>query len=221
MRLDPALREAARRQGLGTFAATVLARRGIADEAALDAFLGPAARRAARPPAPARRGARSSRGSPAPATGGERVMVFGDFDADGLTGLAQLVIALRRLGIDADPVRPVAARGGPRAVAGRGRVAAAEGGVDADHHRRHRVHERRRGGRRRASAGIDVIVTDHHHLPDVAAGGGRARQPAPRRLGLPGPRPVGVAASRSPSRGCSSASWAAPRPRRSTSRTSR
>ena len=33
-------------------------------------------------------------------------MVFGDFDADGLTGLAQLVLALRRLGIDATPYVP-------------------------------------------------------------------------------------------------------------------
>src|SRR6185369_17422504 len=37
---------------------------------------------------------------------GERVMVFGDFDADGLTGLAILVRALRRLGVDAIPYVP-------------------------------------------------------------------------------------------------------------------
>ena len=33
-------------------------------------------------------------------------MVFGDFDADGLTGLAQLVLAFRRLGIDTAPYVP-------------------------------------------------------------------------------------------------------------------
>ena len=33
-------------------------------------------------------------------------MVFGDFDADGLTGLAQLVLAFRRLGIDTIPYVP-------------------------------------------------------------------------------------------------------------------
>ena len=32
--------------------------------------------------------------------------MFGDFDADGLTGLAILVIALRRFGIDALPYVP-------------------------------------------------------------------------------------------------------------------
>ena len=42
MRLDPVFREAARAHGLGTFAATVLARRGVGDPASLDAFLGPA-----------------------------------------------------------------------------------------------------------------------------------------------------------------------------------
>ena len=41
-RLDPALRAAARDHGVGAFAATVMARRGIADPVALAAFLGPA-----------------------------------------------------------------------------------------------------------------------------------------------------------------------------------
>jgi single-stranded-DNA-specific exonuclease len=36
----------------------------------------------------------------------ERVLVFGDFDADGLTGLAILTLALRRLGLDAEPYVP-------------------------------------------------------------------------------------------------------------------
>ena len=96
-----------RAEGVGTFAATVLARRGIADPpragrlprsrpiAGLnDPRLLPDADAAARP------------GRAAPATRGERVMVFGDFDADGLTGLAQLVLALRRLGIETTPYVP-------------------------------------------------------------------------------------------------------------------
>src|SRR6185503_17588288 len=38
--------------------------------------------------------------------GGEAVLVFGDFDADGITGLAILTITLRRLGIEAIPYVP-------------------------------------------------------------------------------------------------------------------
>ena len=122
LRLDPDFRAAARAQGIGTFAATVLARRGIADAPALAAFLGPALAGLNDPRLLPDADRAASSGSRAPARAGERVMVFGDFDADGLTGLAQLVIAFRRLGIETTPVRPVAARGGPRAVAGgRGR----------------------------------------------------------------------------------------------------
>ncbi|HEY4752688.1 MAG TPA: hypothetical protein VIH37_05335, partial [Candidatus Limnocylindrales bacterium] len=42
IRLDPGFRTAARDLGLGSFAAAVLARRGIGDVAGLAAFLGPA-----------------------------------------------------------------------------------------------------------------------------------------------------------------------------------
>jgi len=37
---------------------------------------------------------------------GERVLVYGDFDADGLTGLSILVLALRSLDVDAEPYVP-------------------------------------------------------------------------------------------------------------------
>ena len=47
----------------------------------------------------------------------ERVLVFGDFDADGLTGLSILVLALARYGIDDRAVRPEPPRRGPRALA--------------------------------------------------------------------------------------------------------
>ena len=36
----------------------------------------------------------------------ERVMVFGDFDADGLTGLAIMTLALRRFGVAVEPYVP-------------------------------------------------------------------------------------------------------------------
>ena len=216
MRLEPGFREAARAAGLGTFAATVLARRGVADEAALDAFLGPAIAGLHDPrllPDAALVVERIARAR----AGGERVMVFGDFDADGLTGLAQLVIALRRLGIDTIPYVPSRLEEGHglslAAVDRRGRRRGR-----ADHHRRHGVHERRGGGRRPRAR-----HRRHRHGPPPparrAAGGDRAREPPAGGLGLPGTPPCRGAASRSPSRGCSSASWRTRRARRSTSPT--
>src|SRR6478609_5277109 len=164
MRLDPVFREAARAHGLGTFAATVLARRGIGDTAALDAFLGPAGAGLNDPsllPDADRVVERVS----AARERAERVMVFGDFDADGLTGLAQLVLAFRRLGLDTVPYVPsrvdeghglstaaveAAVRDGVALIVtvDTGSTSVAETALAA-------------------SNGIDVIITDHHHLPEV------------------------------------------------------
>ena len=90
-------------------------------------------------------------------------MVFGDFDADGLTGLAQLVLAFRRLGIETQPYVP------SRLEEGHGLslpavAAAVEAGitliitVDTGSTSVAEVAAA-------ATHGIDVIVTDHHHLP--------------------------------------------------------
>ena len=91
-------------------------------------------------------------------------MVFGDFDADGLDGLAILTLALRRFGLAVEPVRAEPAGRRPRPVA-RG------------HRRGGRDWARRsssRSTRGTSSAaeiavavarGIDVLVTDHHRVP--------------------------------------------------------
>ncbi len=94
---------------------------------------------------------------------GERVMVFGDFDADGLTGLTILVEALTRFGIVADPYVP------SRLEEGHGlSVAAIESAIAAGttvivtvdcgttSHAEIAIARDR---------GIDVIVTDHHRVP--------------------------------------------------------
>ena len=93
---------------------------------------------------------------------GEGVLVVGDFDADGLTGLAIMVRALRRVGIDAAwhvPSRLDDGHGlSPRAVelaraAGRGLIITVDMGSSS-------------GAEIAAAglAGIDVIVTDHHRV---------------------------------------------------------
>ena len=105
----------------------------------------------------------SSTGSRGPATRGERVMVFGDFDADGLDGLAILVIALRRFGVDVEPYVPSRLEEGhglsiaaiDTAVAGgRAVIVTVDCGTSP--------------GPEIAAAqarGIDVLVTDHHRVP--------------------------------------------------------
>jgi single-stranded-DNA-specific exonuclease len=102
---------------------------------------------------------------------GERVLVYGDFDADGLTGLAILVLALRRLGLDVAPYVPerlgdghgLSVRAIERAVSeGRSLIVTADCGTSS-------AAEIDLAAER----GIDVLVTDHHHAatwPSKAVG---------------------------------------------------
>ncbi len=164
IRLDPAFRAAARDMGLGTFAAAVLARRGVDDVAQLASFLGPA-EAALNDPALLPDAARLVERVRAARTAAERVMVFGDFDADGLSGLAQLVLALRRLGLDVLPYVPSRLEEGHGLSMASVETAAAEGvtlimTVDTGSTSVAEVAAAR-------ERGVDVVITDHHHLPDV------------------------------------------------------
>ncbi len=164
IRLDPGFRAAARELGLGTFVAAVLARRGVDDVARLSAFLGPA-QAALHNPALLPDAARLVDRIRAAQAAGERVMVFGDFDADGLTGLAQLVLALRRLGLDVRPYVPSRLEEGHGLSMASVETAVAEGvaliiTVDTGSTSVAEVAAAR-------ERGIDVIITDHHHLPEV------------------------------------------------------
>jgi single-stranded-DNA-specific exonuclease len=164
IRLDPEFRAAARDMGLGTFAAAVLARRGVDDVAQLASFLGPA-EAALNNPALLPDAARLVERVHAAQNAGERVMVFGDFDADGLTGLAQLVLALRRLGLDVLPYVPSRLEEGHGLSMASVETAAAEGvtlivTVDTGSTSVAEVAAAR-------AHGVDVVITDHHHLPEV------------------------------------------------------
>jgi single-stranded-DNA-specific exonuclease len=168
--LSAATIEDARRRGLSARALRVLSRRGPVDpdelasrfdepEAGLhDPELLPDA-------AVVRARIEQARGA------GESVLVLGDFDADGLTGLAILVEALRWLGLEAEPYVP------DRTAEGHGlSMAAVARAREAGHGL---IMTADTGSTSLAEisaareAGIDVIVTDHHVLgqqaPDALA----------------------------------------------------
>jgi single-stranded-DNA-specific exonuclease len=95
----------------------------------------------------------------------EAVLVFGDFDADGVTGLAILTLALRRLGIDALPYVPSRLEEGHGLSLAAVEAARTAGArliitVDTGTSSIAEVAEAN-------AAGIDVIITDHHRVPAV------------------------------------------------------
>ena len=95
---------------------------------------------------------------------GERILVFGDFDADGLTGLAVLVRALRMLGADVLPYVPSRVDEGHGLSTAALDAAVAAGAtlivtVDCGSTSVAEIEAAR--GR-----GLDVLVTDHHRVPD-------------------------------------------------------
>ena len=95
----------------------------------------------------------------------ETVLVFGDFDADGLSGLATLTIALRALGLTVEPYVPSRLEEG-HGLSHRAVELAAERGiglivtVDCGSTSVEEIATA-------AARGIDVVVTDHHRLPPV------------------------------------------------------
>src|SRR5439155_4885070 len=161
---SPSAVDAAQAHGISTRMAGILATRGTvsADEIVawfadpLDGLHDPALLPDAEPALTRLRSARDR---------GERVLVFGDFDADGLTGLAIMTLALRRFGVAVEPYVPSRLEEGhglslaalEAAVAGGSTVVVT---VDCGSTS---VTEIAAANAR----GIDVIVTDHHPVPAV------------------------------------------------------
>ena len=160
---DPAFIASASALGIGAPMAAILADRGIADAAALEAFLGPPEAGLSDPrllPDAELVVARIRRAI----ADREGVLVFGDFDADGLTGLAVMVRALRSLGIDAAPYVPSRLAEGHGLSLASIERARSDGRtlmitVDCGSSSPDEVNAAR-------AVGIDVIVTDHHHVPE-------------------------------------------------------
>ncbi len=119
---------------------------------------------------------------------GRRVMVHGDYDADGLTGTAVMMTALRRLGAETCyfiPDRMAHGYGFNTAgveyarEAGAGLIVTVDCGITS-----------REAAEAAASAGIGVVITDHHE----PARDGSGRPLLPRALAVVNPRLGGDAA---------------------------
>ena len=160
--IDPGLAQVALERGVGERMTGLLARRGVTDIAGLDAWFAEPLAGLHDPsllPDADRLLARLARARER----GERVMVFGDFDADGLDGLAILVLALRRYGLTVDPYVPSRLDEGHGLSLAAVDVAQAAGvsvivTVDTGSSSAVEIAIA-------AARGIDVIVTDHHRLP--------------------------------------------------------
>lgn len=148
--------------GFGRAVATLLARRGIGDAAALERFVGAGEASLLDLRAMADATVALDRLDGAIAAG-ERIAIWGDYDADGMTSIAVWVIALRRLGIE--PLRYVPSRleeGYGLSLAGVRRLADAGTNLivtcDCGVSNGPEIEAAR-------SLGVDVIVTDHHVPP--------------------------------------------------------
>ena len=150
------------RHGLDDRVTRLLAGRGVAGSAALDAFFGAPEAGLHDPSLLPDAGLFHDRIARA-RRDGERVLVFGDFDADGLTGLAIIVLTLRRLGVEAIPYVPSRLEEG-HGLSEAAIVAAGTAGatvivtVDCGTTSLPEIASAR-------AAGIDVLVTDHHRIP--------------------------------------------------------
>jgi len=160
--IDRACRELGAERGISERLLAILAARGVADADALTAFLAPAEEGLHDPRLLPDAEAAVRRVGQARAQG-EQVLVYGDFDADGLTALSILVLALRHLGLDVEPYVPerlgdghgLSMRAIDRAVAeGRSLIVTADCGTSSGPEIE-----------LAAGRGVDVLVTDHHHAP--------------------------------------------------------
>jgi single-stranded-DNA-specific exonuclease len=164
LELDPRVLEIGHRLGLDGRTVGLLARRGVVDAAEIERFFGPPEAALHDPGLLPDAAVFLDRIRWAIGRG-ERILVFGDFDADGLTGLAILVRALRALGADVLPYVP------SRLEEGHGlSIAAIETATTAEARLIVTVDCGSTSGAEIEVArgrGLDVLVTDHHRVPEA------------------------------------------------------
>jgi single-stranded-DNA-specific exonuclease len=158
--VDSACKALAVERGISPRLLTLLAARGVSTAAELAQFLAPAEDGLHDPWLLPDAQATVQRVTLARSRG-ERMLVYGDFDADGLTGLSILVLALRSLDMDVAPYVPERLGDGHGLSLRAIDLAVAEGRtliVTADCGTSSAAEIDLARGR-----GIEVLVTDHHH----------------------------------------------------------
>ena len=189
----PTARELAGRLGTTALVAQVLANRGLGEPAAAKAFLQPKLTDLHDPALLA--GAQQAALLIVDAVRrGRKIVIYGDYDVDGMTAVAILHACLKMLGAKADFYVPhrldegygVNAEAIAKIVAdGAELIVTVDCGISAAGPMASAV-----------AAGVDVIVTDHHSPPEQLppAGGRSCIRGFPRgRLSQPGPAGAGVA----------------------------
>src|SRR5579884_261130 len=154
--------ELARALPITRTAANVLVARGMRDPGTAARFLDPRLAHLTSPDAMKDRSEAVGRIARA-VRAGERVCVFGDYDADGVTAAALVTDVLRALGADVVPVLAGRFDGGyglSGPALGRVRATGASLLVTCDCGSSD--HERLDAARR---AGVDAVVIDHHRVP--------------------------------------------------------
>jgi single-stranded-DNA-specific exonuclease len=160
--IDPALLDAGQRLSLSPRVIGLLAGRGLTDPQALASFLGEP-REALHDPALLPDAAIFRDRIERAKARNETVVVFGDFDADGITGLAVLILALRAFGVTAVPYVPSRLEEGHGLSIAAVEFAVANGArvivtVDTGTSSLDEVGVA-------VARGLDVLVTDHHRVP--------------------------------------------------------
>ena len=147
----------------GAHLAALLVHRGIADPGDAAAFLDASLARQVRSPELMADMSRATMRLADALRAGEHISVFADYDVDGISGAAQLLLFLRELGVDAGLHVPDRIRDGYGLNEGAVRAAAAAGTrvlitVDCGTANRAELELAQ-------NLGLDVIVCDHHHAP--------------------------------------------------------
>ena len=151
--------------GVTLTAATVLTRRGLATRDDAERFFEPRLADLTPPGAMRHRDAAAERIARA-VRAKERIVVFGDYDADGITSTALLTDVLRALGADAVPCLASRFEGGYGFSApALERVLALRPGLIVTCDCGSSDHPRLADAR---AKGVDVIVIDHHRVPEEA-----------------------------------------------------